>query len=81
MRSRKLEETVFISKAAPDHLTHVTWEREANICIHFKLVNDTGTRAQEEEGHPSHSKSEVHGPWHSGSKDVGVPAEAVTPMR
>lgn len=44
------EETVFISKAAPEHLTHVTWERGANICIHFKLVNDTGTRAQEEAG-------------------------------
>lgn len=45
-----MEETVFTSKAAPEHLTHVTWERGTNVCIHFELVNDTETRAQEEAG-------------------------------
>lgn len=74
----QIEQTILISKAAPKHLTHVTWERGANICIHFKLVTQ-GLGHKKKQGHPSHSESEVYGPWHTGSKDVGVPAEAVIP--
>lgn len=38
-----------------------------------------GPGHKKKQGHPSHPESEVHGPWHTGSKDVGVPVEAVTP--
>lgn len=47
----RIGETVFISKAAPpEHLTHVTWESGAKVRIHVRLVNGTGTGAQEEAG-------------------------------
>lgn len=75
VRSCKLEETVFISLFLKQHpsISH-TWpgKEGANICIHFKLVNEPGTRAERMQGHPSNSKSEVHGPWHAGSKRMRV---------
>lgn len=42
----------FISKAAPMHLMHGTWEWGANVCIYIKLVMSQGMVQNGMQGHP-----------------------------